>query len=162
MFITLINLRLVVIHDESRFVMLIINLPMRGSALFAPYTSVSEPCIVVTKQIGNPWRCLECGWSSGRCGWQTYTIVFVILTKYVFSVHAEEKGSTFSLYLDSLKTFLQGIPEEMQQFWILISHCKYKRSPSNHCLIRMTSIDNCCLLTSNLRSSVRCVYILLT
>jgi hypothetical protein len=37
------------------------NLPMRGSALFAPYTSVSEPCIVVTKQIGNPWRCLECG-----------------------------------------------------------------------------------------------------
>jgi hypothetical protein len=38
-----------------------INLPMRGSALFAPYTSVSEPCIVVTKQIGNPWRCLECG-----------------------------------------------------------------------------------------------------
>jgi hypothetical protein len=39
-----------------------------GSALFAPYlifapyTSVSEPCIVVTTQIGNPWRCLECAY----------------------------------------------------------------------------------------------------
>jgi hypothetical protein len=37
------------------------NPPMRGSASFAPYTSVSKSSIVVTKQIGNPWRCLECG-----------------------------------------------------------------------------------------------------
>jgi hypothetical protein len=31
---------------------------------FAPFTSKKSswwPCIVVTKQNGNPWRCLECG-----------------------------------------------------------------------------------------------------
>jgi hypothetical protein len=32
------------------------NLPMRGSALFAPYYLLR-----ITTQIGNPWRCLECG-----------------------------------------------------------------------------------------------------